>query len=80
MECHQQERGPCKGMTGFPLVLQYKMVYCGYGLDNLHMKAGRYSLILLGTIPQMFIQGEDAVSAVSSNDPGNLLNKVSTSL
>lgn len=80
MECHQQERGTCKGMTGFPLVIQYNMVYCDYGLDNLHIKAAGYSLILLGTVPQIFIEGEDALSVASSNDPGNLLNKVSTSL
>lgn len=78
MECHQQERGTWKGMIGFPLVIQYKMVYCG--LDNLPVKAGSCSLVLLGTIPQIFIEGEDAVSVVSSNDPADLLNKVSTSV
>lgn len=80
MECHQQERGTWKGKTGFPLVIQYKMVHCGYELNNLHIKAVSYSLILLGTIPPVFIEGEDAVLAMSSNDSGNLLNKDSTSL
>lgn len=79
MECHQQERGAWKGMTGFPLVIQYKMTYYDRELDNLHIKALSYSLILLGTIP-LFIEWEDAVSVVSSHDPGNALNKVFTSL
>lgn len=55
MECHQQKRGTSKGMTGFPVVIQYKTVYCDYSLDNLHIKAVSYSLILLGSIPQIFI-------------------------
>lgn len=57
-----------------------KMVCWDFGLDNLHLKAVSYSLVLLGTIPQIFMEGEDAVSVVSRNDPGNLLNKISTSL
>lgn len=48
-------------MAGFPVVIQYKMVYCDYSLDNLHVKAVSYSLILLGTVPQVFIDREDTV-------------------
>ena len=55
IECHRQKRGPSKGMTGFPVVIQYKTVYCDYSLDNLRIKAVSYSLILWGTIPQIFI-------------------------
>ena len=61
IEWHQQRRGTSKGMTGFPVVIQYKMVYCDYSLDVLHIKAVSYSLILLGTVPQMFMQRENAV-------------------
>lgn len=55
MECHQQRRGTSKGITEFPVVVQCKMVYCDYSLDNSCIKAVSYSLILVGTIPQIFI-------------------------
>lgn len=72
------ERGTSKGMTGFPVVIQYKTVYCDYSLDNLHIEAVSYSLILLGTIPQT--EGKYCCQLVASNNnTGNLLNKVSTS-
>lgn len=64
MECHQQKRGTSKGMAGFHVVVRYKMVYCNYSLDNLHIKAVNYNLILLGTIPQVFI--EKILSSVNS--------------
>lgn len=61
MECHQHKRGTSKGMTGFPLVIQCKMVYCDYSLDNLHIKAVSYSLVLFGTFPQIFLWMEGGV-------------------
>ena len=76
-----RREGLLKGMTGFPVVIQYKMVYCDYGLDNSHMRAVSYSLILSGTIPQIFIYRERYCCQLvaSSNDTGNQLNKISTS-
>lgn len=46
MEFQQQKRGASRGMAGFPLVAQCKMICCDDGLGNLHIRAVNYSLAL----------------------------------